>query len=190
MLLLRVCERQQKLCVFFQKISSTRSPGHVECLFDNPDEVFLPRSWDIFRWSYEKTQKNNSFKVFFPSTFLWILRNPLWRPRWRFFARSTKLFIRVTKKIRRYFFKKYIFVQTLPMDTWNAFWATLLKYSRQCNKKWLELQKRSKRTYIRFNKNFLSKGSPGHSDCNFDNPAEFFLPKFDSSSLILRKWWK
>ena len=51
---------------FFQKISSKRSPGQVECLFDNPDEVFLPRCRKLFQSRYKKFLKFLSFQGISP----------------------------------------------------------------------------------------------------------------------------
>ena len=64
------------------------------------------------------------------------------------------------------------------MDTWNAVWKTVMKYSRQRAKKMARGPKTIKKDIYFFQKSSSSPNfSPGYSDCVFDKPAEKFLPK-------------
>ena len=101
---MKVSVRAQKLILLNTLPRTLRKP------FGNPDEVFLPRCRFFFRSRYGKHFEFFLFKEwFFPSTFLWIPKNPLWRHCWSFFARGPKPVTRVTIMNQIILFQKIYF---------------------------------------------------------------------------------
>ena len=103
-------------------------PRTLRMSFGNPDEVFLPRCRNFFRSRYGKLLKLFLCKeIFFPSTFLWIPKNPLWRHCWSFFCQKSEIFSLKSRKWRTFllFFKKRFFLKLFR-------WTPRLQFWRAC----------------------------------------------------------
>ena len=129
------CSKSEKwckdICSFSTKIYWKCTLGHVDCLFDNPDEVFLPRSLNTLRSMNENDEKFYSFrKFFFLKTFLWTPRHQIRQPYRNFFARSRKSFTGVTDWIRFYVFQFFflrLFPWTRKMQIRQPYWNNSVK---------------------------------------------------------------
>ena len=69
-----------------------------------------------------------------------------------FLPEVPNLLLELRKWIRINFFRKTNFAQTLPLDTWNAIWTTVMKYSRESFKKHGSKSKNDQKEQIFFSK--------------------------------------
>ena len=125
--------------LFSPKSYSKSSLGHVEFLFDNPDEVFLPRNRNVLLSMNENDEKFNPFEKFFSSKLSSGHLNIRYEnPTEMFLPEVAKLLLELRNWIRIYVFNKF-FSQTLPlkgkMQIRQPYWNISIKAFKQFGSK-------------------------------------------------------
>ena len=182
----------ERYIIFYQINSSTqtRSPGHVECLFDSPDEKFLPRSRKIFRPRYEKIFK--FFRDFFPHYVPLDTQKSVMTTLVKFSCRECQFFqwkYENDKKID--FPRKKLLLTLLP-------WTKKLQWGQPCwsvsfkvLKKPASKSKDDQKEHIFFPEIVCPQNVRLDTQIAIlTSLPKFFYQKTDRSSLIFRKWWK
>ena len=189
MLLLKVCMRWKNYQFYFGK-DSRNVPLDTLAPFLTTLKKCSAKMPKCFPAKVGKDLKNSSFqKLFFLRTFLWIPRKQLWQPCWSFLPEVPTLLLDLPKRIGIYFFKVKIFLLrpfqwTHERQFGKPWWNILVKVL----KKWLEVQKRSKRTSILFKNVVSPQNVPLDTQIAIlTSLPKFFCQNVDSSSLIFRK---
>ena len=114
-----------------------------------------------------------------PKMFIWTPRKQFWQSQRKSMADSLKNFRSKSKKIKKYFFSKYYFLQSVSLDTWNAFLTIIPKIFHPKSE---FFHSESDKNYNFFGK----KCSSGHLEYSFDDTAENSCSK---SKNVLRNCW-